>query len=369
MKDQKMNNIKLNNIRNKYSNSGFDKLLIVGFNDSQGVDTSFKLNKKSFLYYIEKELKLYNIKYQAIDCYSLLFNKTYYIDSFLKHNIDLKDIRLLQIYGNIMALRKSMNDYHLPKFISQIRNIYRFIYKKNSNNLKIRNQLIHSTQPIIIYSSGANDLMRLIGTDPLSIISHYKNREKTQNFNYSVNQAKDLDNVSTVIKNIEDNLKSIYYYNSSSICIVLGSYIPFSLQNDKMKIFTNLIEYYNNSLKNLCKKYNAVYIDTHEIGLKYNKSKFNFHISTKGHKELSKIILYNINDKILNSRENLIENFKINVDDNGLTGILYDINTLFQKCKEKKIESFRYEEIINEYLNEIEILNYVKNKSNSLSDN
>ena len=60
-----------------------NKLLIIGLNDSQGVDTTFKINKKSFMWYIRKEFDSRKIKYEMFDCFSLFFNKTYYVESFL----------------------------------------------------------------------------------------------------------------------------------------------------------------------------------------------------------------------------------------------------------------------------------------------
>lgn len=343
-----------------------DELLIIGLNDSQGVDTTFKINKKSFMYYIEKKLKKNEIQYKMIDCFSLFFNKTHYIDLFFKHNIDKKNIRLLQIHGNIMALKKSMIDYHLPVFISKIRNIYRFVYKKTNENIKITDELIQSKNPIIIYSSGSNDLMQMIGTDPLSVISHYKNRHVKPNFNYSVNMAKKTEIIDLVLKKIDNNLQRIYSYNNKSIILILGNYIPYSLRKDEMKDFLKLIEEYNNHLKQLCNKYNAVYIDTNEIGLKYNKRKYNFHISTKGHKELANIILKAIDNNKLDKKIPIIEKMKF--DDKGISGIINDMNLIISEYKTKNIcedyfEKIRYNEVLNEYLNEIKVLEDINRKS------
>ena len=338
-----------------------NKLLIIGLNDSQGVDTNFKINKKSFMHYIRKELDNRKIKYEMFDCFSLFFNKTYYIDSFFKHNIDKKSIRQLQIYGNIMALKKSMIDYSLPKCISNIRNIYRLTYPKVKYNKKITTELKNSFQPFIIYSSGANDLMKLIGTDPFSVIKQYKRRDREPNFYYSLGQATKFELVDDVISRIKDNLKLINSYNSNTIIFVLGLYIPTSLEKTEMKNFRDLIVEYNNKLKNTCTECNAIYIDTNEIGKRYNKKNYNFHISTEGHRELSKILINSID--FYRTKNSKIDDINCdNYDNTGLIGILHDVETMFKEYKNNnKEKNFRVQEIEKEFINELEVLNYVNN--------
>lgn len=338
-----------------------NKLLIIGLNDSHGVDTTFKINKKSFMWYIRKEFDSRKIKYEMFDCFSLFFNKTYYVESFFKHNIDKKTIRLLQIYGNIMALKKSMIDYSLPKFISTIRNVYRLTYPKVKHNTSLTTELKNSVQPFIIYSSGANDLMKLIGTDPFSVIRHYKKRDKEPNFYYSLNQAVKFELVDDVICKIKDNLKLINSYNPNTIVFVLGAYIPTSLKATEMKKFRDLIIRYNDKLKDTCSECNAIYIDTNEIGERYSKKKYSFHISTKGHKELSKILINSIDHYSKNVNRNNNDINSSNYDNSGLIGIIQDIEKKFIEYKNNsiEIENFRFQEIRKEFINELEVLNYI----------
>ena len=344
-----------------------NKLLIIGLNDSQGVDTTFKVYKKSFMWYVRKELDRRKIKYEMFDCFSLFFNKTYYIKTFFKHNIDKKSIRLLQIHGNIMALKKIMIDYSLPKFISNIRNVYRLTYPKVKHNKRLTTELKNSTKPFIIYSSGANDLMKLIGTDPFSVTRHYKRRDKKPNFYYSLNQATKFELVDDVICQIKDNLNLINSYNSNAIIFVLGAYIPTTLKNEKMRIFRDLIKRYNNKLERICVEHKAIYIDTNEIGEKYSRKKYSFHISTKGHRELSKILINNINYYTKRESENKVVS-SYDYDNSGLIGILQDVNKIFIKnmTENPERETFRNREIEKEFLNEMEVLTYINKKEKNM---
>ena len=339
--------------------NGLEELLIIGLNDSQGVDTTFRINKKSCMRYLRKELDEKKIKYEMFDCFSLLFNKTYHIDAFLKHNIDKKTIRELQIKGNIMALKKFMIDYSLPKFLSKIRNIYRLTYKKPKNNKRLTTELINNSHPFVIYSSGANDLMQLIGTDPYSVIVHYKKRNEKPNYNYALNNVKDNKILKQVIDRINNNFAMIKKFNINSTLIVLGAYIPLSLREHRMADFKALIDNYNIELRKLCSDNNAIFIDTNEIGYKYNTSKNNFHISTKGHKHLAHLIMNSIAESI---QEKTAEtNTTAECDNLGLKGIIQDIDKMYEDFKNRKeLPEFRYNEINNEFINELEVLTNIK---------
>ena len=58
-----------------------------------------------------------------------------------------------------------------------------------------------------------------------------------------------------------------------------------------MNIFRELVIAYNEALMDLCKQYGITFVDTEEVGKRYNNSKSNFHISTAGHNALDNYIL------------------------------------------------------------------------------
>ena len=58
-----------------------------------------------------------------------------------------------------------------------------------------------------------------------------------------------------------------------------------------MNIFRDLVIAYNEELTDLCKQYGITFVDTEEVGKKYNNSESNFHISTAGHNALANYIL------------------------------------------------------------------------------
>lgn len=120
-------------------------------------------------------------------------NKTEHIDYFLKHNLSLEEIKLLQVYSAVSALQKVMTDVGLPKFFGNIGNIYKLVYplQKGDKDIKISTSLKRAKEPVMIYSSVVNDLMREVGNNPSDIKGDYKNRSKKPNYDYTLEKAKD----------------------------------------------------------------------------------------------------------------------------------------------------------------------------------
>ena len=117
-----------------YKDSG---LLIVGLNDSQGVNTTSTFYKKGLLEYLAAALTSEELTPEVINAFSLTMNKTEHIDYFLKNNLSLEEIKLSQIYSVVSALEKVMTDIGLPKFLGKVGYASSLIYKpKGSNSVK-----------------------------------------------------------------------------------------------------------------------------------------------------------------------------------------------------------------------------------------
>lgn len=271
----------------------YKELLIIGMNDSQGVNTTSTFFKKGLLEYMASALTSEDLTPEVINAFSLTMNKTEHIDYFFKNNLSLEEIKLSQIYSVVSALEKVMKDIGLPKCLGQIGNVYRLIYtpRYGDENIKISTSLKEAQEPVMIYSSGVNDLMREVGANPFGIKNDYKKRNKKPNYYYTLENTNDPKTLKKVLDAIEKNYETILAINSKTDIYTLGAYIPKSLQSDEMNIFRDLVIAYNEELLNLCKQYGITFIDTEEVGKKYNNSKINFHISTAGHNALANHIL------------------------------------------------------------------------------
>lgn len=304
-------------------------LLIVGLNDSQGVNVTPTFFKKGLLEYLANVLTSDELTPEVINAFSLTMNKTEHIDYFLKSNLSLEEIKLSQVYSAVSAFEKVMTDIGLPKGLGKIGNVYKLIYKINPLDwsIKITSSLKYACEPVVIYSSGVNNLMREVGSNPFGIKKDYKERNKKPNFNYTLEKAKYPKTLRIVMDGVERNYENILSINPKTDIFTLGAYIPKSLQIEAMNVFRDLVIEYNEKLKDLCNQYGTTFVNTEEIGKKYNNSSNNFHISTKGHNALANYILSCMYEKKIlskNSENSIIGEKFFDISNDGAEGVVED---------------------------------------------
>ena len=359
---------KLRDLTDYYKDDG---LTIVGLNDSQGVNTTSTIFKKGLLEYLASELKTDKFNPTVINAFSLLMNKTEHIDYFLKANLSLEEIKLSRVYSMVAALEKVMTDVHLPKSLGKVGYLYKVcaIPKKGDANIHLTTALKDSKEPIVIYSSGVNNLMREVGNNPFSISKDYKDRDKRPNYNYTLEKVNNPNTLNKVMDGIDKNFYNLLSINDRSDIFALGSYTPASLRSEDMKIFQDLILAYNERLTSLCNSYHITYINTNEIGNRYNNSKANFHINTKGQIALAETILESIYDKKINSSSEEIEfNGEFKVTDDGshdvFDALLFDRLNLYEERKNLLgYDALRHEQVIAENKSEISVFKKVLQKT------
>lgn len=359
---------KLKRLTDYYKNDG---LTIVGLNDSQGVNTTSTFFRKGLLEYISSKLTTDELDPLVINAFSLLLNKTEHIDYFLKGNLSLEEIKLSRVYSMVTALEKVMSNNHLPKILGKVGYLYKVcaIPKSGDADIFLTSTLEESKEPIIIYSSGANNLMREVGNNPFSISKDYKDRNRRPNYYCTLRKASNLNTIKNVMKGIDKNFYNLLSINDKSDIFALGSYIPASLRSEEMKAFQDLILEYNERLESLCDCYHITYINTDEIGNRYNNSKANFHINTKGQIALAETILDAIYDKKFNSDEVEVGFHKVfNVSNNGsrdvIDKLLMDNWLLREKSKQLTgYDAFINNQTIDEHKSEIEVFKKVLQKT------
>lgn len=369
MKNIVLNDERIEKIIQHYKDNG---LLIVGLNDSQGVNTTSTFFKKGLLEYLAAALTSEELTPRVINAFSLTMNKTEHIDYFLKNNLSLEEIKLSQIYSVVSALEKVMKDIGLPRFLGKVGNAYRLIYtpKKGDKKINISTSLKETKDPIVIYSSGVNDLMREVGANPFGIKRNYKERDKKPNYYYTLDKTKNPETLKKVMDSIERNYDTILGINSGADIYTLGAYIPKSLQSEEMNIFRDLVIAYNEKLIDLCKQYCVTFVDTEEVGKKYNNSENNFHISTVGHNALANYILgyiyHNIFEVDKSDERQAVSPIEITND--GSQGVIDSISYDYeQSCKNASelsvYASEREMAIADEHGREIKIFQKVLNKT------
>lgn len=312
-------------LQNYYEEKG---LTIIGLNDSQGVNTT-TLFRKGLLEYIVSLLNCENLNPKVINAFSLMFNKTEHINYFLESNLSVEDIKNLQVAGMVSSLEKAMTDFKLPKFLGKVGYVSSALYRKKEGDdeVLLTDTIKEANEPIIIYSCGANDLMREGWNNPFSIGKDYKNCNKNDKYKYALEKFSDPKVTKRVINRVEGNINNILSLNDKADIYTLGIYIPKSMNHDGMDIFNDAIERYNEELQKLCEQYDQCYIDTEKVSQRYNTSKLNFHVSTRGHNELAEVILENMHDKKFwhRPKDRCTVRSNLKVYNHGLGDILVDL--------------------------------------------
>lgn len=339
--DQKIKNLDIcaGELAKYYQDKG---LLLVGLNDSQGLNINSNFLKKDLLDNLASILTTNEFKPDVINAFSLLINKTEHINYLLKANVSIEEIKLAQLYGAVSAFEKVAHDLKVPTNLSRLANVYKLVYKvkENDKNIHITTALQNANEPTIIYSSGTNNLMREIDSDPFSIKKQYKLKDIYPNYYYIQSKAKDPKILTKVFDGIRSNFDNLLAINSKSDIYTLGAYIPKSLEKEDMQIFRDLIYKYNETLNEICKSYKINYIDTNQVASDHIYKENNFHIDSYGHKTLANYILLRMyQQKILFKKP--IRNIKENqfiIDNKQASGVLESIR---QDEFESRLKSFK----------------------------
>lgn len=276
--------------------------VLIGLNDSQGVDTSL-LFRKGILEYVRDMLSYWKDDIDIFNAFSLLFNKTEHIDYFLDANLSLEEVKQLQVEGMVSALSKFFHtDLNIPKVLGdlgKIGYISKALYRTNENDSKFRltDTLIKAKEPIVVYSSGANDLMREGWCNPFSIGKAYKNRNVDPTYHYALQKFQNPNTVKGIIERVEHNFEHILFFNDETDIFALGLYLPATMKKEGMEVFDNAIKEYNIQLQELCKKYRMTYISTDLLGSRLSKDNNNFHASYNIQKLLAEQLIKKLYDK------------------------------------------------------------------------
>ena len=128
---------KINKLRNYYQNR---KLLILGLGDYLGSDI-LSFFRSDLSHELVSFFNNSRISLDTINLPYLMVNKPEYIDYFIKNNLSIEEIKLIQVYTSISNL-------------GNIGNISRLTYNSKAEDRKIRlaYAIRDAYEPIIIYS-------------------------------------------------------------------------------------------------------------------------------------------------------------------------------------------------------------------------
>ena len=182
-----------------------DKFTIIGMNDDRGfnVHKNILMNLKDILSSNKYEIEL-------LDLCSMFFNKTRHIDSYLKHNVNMEEIRLMQEYGTTKEMNHAIG-FDVP-FMSSISKGFNKLMltkapiKGERKDIRISDTIKESENPLIMYASGLNDIMYELHINPFDLKKSYMDRNKSKKYDYACEKV----NKDTI--KIFSKLRAILYF-------------------------------------------------------------------------------------------------------------------------------------------------------------
>lgn len=276
-----------------------NELVLIGMNDY--ANSSFLTN--SLLRYIEKEIGAAVLN---VDAGSLTLNKTEHLDIMLEYNLTLEEIkiaRLISIHDGISNLVRENFGRNVEKKVdtSILEPLFRPSRVKTSkidSTLEIGTLIEEAKSPIIIHSSGANNLMRILGTNPYIIEHDYRMRSCNDQYRYALSKASNPKTVEIVLDGVKRNFENILDLNPNAQIFSLGLYLQKVFKKEKFETFKQLILSYNEALSELCKQYDVNYVSTMIPGNEHENHVIDFNLSQMGQKALAKSIVEALYDSL-----------------------------------------------------------------------
>ena len=344
------------------------KLTIIGMNDDRG----FNIHK-NILMNLRDTLSSDKYSIELLDLCSMFFNKTRHIDYYLKHNVNMEEIRLMQEYGTTKEMNHAVG-FDVPFMSSISKGFNKLMLTKTPisgerKDIRISDRIKEEENPLIMYASGLNDIMYELHINPFDLKKSYIERNKSPKYDYACEKV-NKDTIKRIIDGHEKNFESILGLNDGSNIYSLSAYFYSEMKEDYEQRFKEAILMYNEGLEELCNKYNITYINCRFL----ENTKYNNPLANYLSKYPPEMIAYEI---VKNMYKNIIEKEYINkpvveefvYDNKGAAGVIEELQKDRDKQKQISDEEITYEkqvalEKMMEHEREIDVFKEVEETIN-----
>lgn len=255
-------------IRQHYEENADGHLLIVGLND----DRCYNL-QKSCLTFMKEALQSEEYRIDVFNAFSMFFNKMRHIDYYIDNNLSQKELEQIQQYGTITEVKHAIGESFLGKdaeeslFSEHIGNLASKLLLRtyedgeDKDKFRLSSSIRNSNEPIILYSSGINDIMSEFWINPFNAKNLYYNEREI--YDYSADRTKGEQRVESMTRLMDShkrNFDKILGLNDQSKIAALGAYL-YSKTREYDIPFHEFVLEYNSNLEELCKEYGINYVD------------------------------------------------------------------------------------------------------------
>jgi hypothetical protein len=193
----------------------------------------------------------------------------------------------------------------------------------DKKNFKLSTSIKEAKKPIILYSSGINDIMYQSCIDPFSVKGYFK-KEKSKYY-YALDRVTGDNkekNMNKIIDGHKSNFEKLLSLNSDSKILVLSAYL-YSVGEEYEKSFIDFVILYNERLEKLCKEYQINYIDLRFLEHTKYQSAYHTYFESFSKQVADKIILELSNS--INNERTIYNYGDYNYDNEGSRGMLSDM--------------------------------------------
>lgn len=260
-----------------------------------------KENKNHIGYFDIVKSSLSNVGYEVsgVNISRLNKNHTWDLENNLNQNYSMAQIKNIQI-KSIDALRDANILFKLvvPKKFKE-----RFCATEEDKNITLKELFINSENPIFLYSGGPNDFFTYIQAGPVELMNKETRNKLPNNLDFLVEKC--IDNVENnwlLLHELNPDVQIMslsFYYSPLYDKIQKVIFLQEKLINKDKKYnnrFKEIIDLYNELLKQRCQKYDFVsFIDINFI--KDYCAPMDFHPNTKGNEMIANAILNSMDYK------------------------------------------------------------------------
>ena len=338
-------------------------LTIIGMNDDRGFNVH-----KNILMNLNDILSSNEYSIELLDLCSMFFNKTRHIDYYLKHNVNMEEIRLMQEYGTTNEMNHAVG-FNVPFMSSISKSFNKLMLTKTPmsgerKDIRISDTIRETEVPLIMYASGLNDIMYELHINPFNLKKAFMNRNKDPKYDYACARVNE-ETIKRIIEGHERNFETILGLNNNSEIYSLSAYFYSEMKEEYEKKFKEAILLYNYHLEELCKEYGITYIDCRFI----ENTKYNNPLANYLSKYPPQMIAYEIVKQMyLNTIKKENENKKkvgnFSYDSRGSQGVVEDLQKDIEKQQSISEMTEDYErqvslEKIEEHKRELEVFKQI----------
>lgn len=351
-------------ISNCYNNCDSDDsdMTFVVLNESLGVPMEGP-NTKVFSDIICEKLGDLGLHITYINASFMKVNKTWHIDRILKGNLSVAEIKKIQA----LSIDLARNNGIIEK-IGLSENIKeRYVIEQQDFDVHISSEISKASDPIIFYTCGANNLMHVLNSDPISPLYRPEVRDE-------VLRRIDEENIfESITIDIANNFRNIYAINDKTKIYCLGLYTPLIIERlkvifPKITKFDEVIGLYNSKVKAVCDEYGVIFVDNSHLSRYCRAGGFDFHPNEEGQYQLAKNVINEIFNNINYQNDNAKINEMFLVDNSGIDALIAGESSDVDKALRmlnviKDPDSYAYGEWVGkgkEYLGQIEMLKKAK---------